>query len=326
MAVQNEEAERVPTSERPGADVIALPQLERLPTTADEASAGFRGLDSRSSRLEALELVRAAVELADRIERDAQDTAKDRLARIEEEVRLRRASLDEQEAALERGRRELESTRQEVEARLRELEAKQQELEQYRQQVVEATETLQARAEQEAAEAVAKATAQAQALLEQSQREAARLAETVRNEASAVTQAAHTEAERMAQLAEAARTEAEQLTQAAHARAERIAHPAPSDVEQLLTLGSGAAAPLAVPETPSAEPDVQVELDREGPESGATISGDSNPAPEAAPREAEEQTNQAAPQAFTPPPVSVEDLATVSSLPRLGIRSRLRDR
>jgi hypothetical protein len=31
-------------------------------------------------------------------------------------------------------------------------------------------------------------------------------------------------------------------------------------------------------------------------------------------------------RAFTPPPVSVEDLATVSSLPRLGILNRLRDR
>jgi len=128
--VQNEEAERVMSSERPGADVIALPQLERLPPAEDEASAGFRGLDSRTSRLEALELVRAAVELADRIERDAQDTAKDRLARIEEEVRLRRASLDEQETALERGRREIESTRQAVEARLSELELRQKELEQ----------------------------------------------------------------------------------------------------------------------------------------------------------------------------------------------------
>jgi cell division septum initiation protein DivIVA len=192
--------------------------------------------------------------------------------------------------------------------------------------VVEAADTLQARAEQEAAEALAKATAQAQALLEQSQREAARLAETARDEASAVTEAAHTEAERMAQLAEAARAETEQLAQAGHARAEQIAHPAPSDPEQLSTRGSGAAAPLAVHETPPAEPDVQVEPDRQGPESGATVSGDSTPAAEAAPREAEEQTNQAAPQAFTPPPVSVEDLATVSSLPRLGILSRLRDR
>src|SRR4051794_41918408 len=109
-AVQNEEAERVMTSERPGADVIALPQLERLPPAEDEASAGFRGLDSRTSRLEALELVRAAVELADRIERDAQDTAKDRLGRTGGGGRRPGASPGGQGRAVEGGRGESENT------------------------------------------------------------------------------------------------------------------------------------------------------------------------------------------------------------------------
>ena len=80
------------------ADVIALPQLERLPPDPDGLDVGTGSsftADSRSARLEALELVRAAVELADRIERDAQETAKDRLAQTEEEVRLRRLALDE---------------------------------------------------------------------------------------------------------------------------------------------------------------------------------------------------------------------------------------
>ena len=79
----------------PGADIIALPQLERLPPDPDvgDAPTSFTA-DNRSARLEALELVRAAVELADRIEKDAQETAKDRLTRTEEEVRLRRLALD----------------------------------------------------------------------------------------------------------------------------------------------------------------------------------------------------------------------------------------
>ncbi len=96
------------------ADVIALPQLERLPPNPDapDGASSFTA-DSRSARLEALELVRAAVELADRIERDAQETAKDRLARTEEEVRLRRLALDEREKEFDHLKRDLEVARQE---------------------------------------------------------------------------------------------------------------------------------------------------------------------------------------------------------------------
>src|SRR5262245_7454536 len=101
----------------PGADIIALPQLERLPPNPDlsesASAAGFTA-DSRSARLEALELVRAAVELADRIERDAQETARDKLARTEEEVRLRRLALDERETQLDHFKRDLEAARHEM--------------------------------------------------------------------------------------------------------------------------------------------------------------------------------------------------------------------
>jgi hypothetical protein len=103
--VQRDEAEFLEHESEPGADIIALPQLERLPPNPDfadpaQGSASFTA-DNRSARLEALELVRAAVELADRIEKDAQETAKDRLTRTEEEVRLRRLALDERETQLD---------------------------------------------------------------------------------------------------------------------------------------------------------------------------------------------------------------------------------
>jgi len=99
----------------PGADIIALPQLERLPPDPDIPDVGSGSSftsDNRSARLEALELVRAAVELADRIEKDAQETAKDRITRTEEEVRLRRLALDERETQLDHFRRDLEGARQ----------------------------------------------------------------------------------------------------------------------------------------------------------------------------------------------------------------------
>ncbi|HKC20120.1 MAG TPA: hypothetical protein VKE27_10870, partial [Candidatus Dormibacteraeota bacterium] len=88
---------------QPVADVIALPQLERLPPNPDgfESGPSHFTADNRSARVEALEVVRNAVELADRIERDAHETARDRLARTEEEIRLRRLSIDEREIALD---------------------------------------------------------------------------------------------------------------------------------------------------------------------------------------------------------------------------------
>jgi len=116
--VQKDEAEFLGHEAEPGADIIALPQLERLPPNPDIADAGAGSssftADNRSARLEALELVRAAVELADRIERDAQETAKDRLTRTEEEVRLRRLALDEREVELDHFKRDLEGARQQL--------------------------------------------------------------------------------------------------------------------------------------------------------------------------------------------------------------------
>src|SRR5262249_57195584 len=111
----------------PGADIIALPQLERLPPDPDfaDAAAGAASFtsDNRSARLEALELVRAAVELADRIERDAQETAKDRLTRTEEEVRLRRLALDEREKELGHFKRDPQAAREGVVQARQEIDA-----------------------------------------------------------------------------------------------------------------------------------------------------------------------------------------------------------
>ena len=68
--VQRDDSEFLEHEAEPGADIIALPQLERLPPDPDGAELGGSSFtaDNRSARLEALELVRAAVELADRLE------------------------------------------------------------------------------------------------------------------------------------------------------------------------------------------------------------------------------------------------------------------
>lgn len=139
--VQRHEAEFQHDPE-PGADIIALPQLERLPADPDGLDSGSGSVgfttDNRSARLEALELVRAAVELADRIEKDSQETAKDRLTRTEEEVRLRRLALDEREAQLDHFKRDLEAAHQQIKQAEQELAGQ-------RQQVAETERETQAR-------------------------------------------------------------------------------------------------------------------------------------------------------------------------------------
>ena len=154
-SVHRDESESHGDSE-PGADIIALPQLERLPPNPDVPDSGASSFtsDNRSARLEALELVRAAVEIADRIEKDAQETARDRLTRTEEEVRLRRLALDERETQLDHFKRDLEAARHEL-TRI------EQELGEQRQQAADAAREAQARlagAEEEAASTIRSAT------------------------------------------------------------------------------------------------------------------------------------------------------------------------
>ena len=123
-------------SEFPGARARARRRRHR-PSPARAASSQSRRRRARrrlelhgrhpAARLEALELVRAAVELADRIEHDAQETAKDRLTRTEEEVRLRRLALDERENEVDHLRRDLEAARQELARAEKELAERRQE-------------------------------------------------------------------------------------------------------------------------------------------------------------------------------------------------------
>jgi hypothetical protein len=191
--VQRDDSEFLEHEAEPGADIIALPQLERLPPDPDGAELGGSSFtaDNRSARLEALELVRAAVELADRIERDAQETAKDRLSRTEEEVRLRRLALDERETQLDHFKRELEGARQQ-------LVQTEQELSEQRQRL--------SAAEAEAAAALASANERVEALNTEARTEADGILAAARSEAEAATAGIRSEAEA---ALEAARSEAD---------------------------------------------------------------------------------------------------------------------
>jgi hypothetical protein len=301
----------------PVADVIALPQLERLPPNPDFADAGTGPsftADNRSARLEALELVRAAVELADRIEHDAQETSRDRLARTEEEVRLRRLALDERETALDHLKRDLDAARQE-------LTTAEQELATERQQAAEAAQEAQARltaAEEEAARKIEGANERAEALHEAARSEAECLvadarteaeaaAETVRAEAEDALARARTEAAEVTEAARAgadellaqARAEAEGISQTARQEAESISQTARQEAEELL---AEARAGTVEPER-AAESQPPPELDAKRPAAG--------------PENADPPTPGAG---FTPPPSSLEDLAAASRPRRFSVR------
>jgi len=97
--------------------------------------------------------------------RDAQETAKDRLTRTEEEVRLRRLALDEREVELDHFKRDLEGARQQ-------LIQTEQELEEQRRQLAEASREAQARltaAGEESAATIAAASERAEALQAEAQ-------------------------------------------------------------------------------------------------------------------------------------------------------------
>ena len=265
----------------PGADVIALPQLERLPPSPDfpePLATGLANLDIRSSRLEALEIVRSAVELADRIERDAKESAQDWLTRVDDEVRGRQLALEEREHELRRLQTDLEAARDEL-GQMRS------EVERYHRQAEEAIQdarALQARTEQEATEKIALANTQAEAILEHAHREAEEVAAAARQAADQL-------------LGETQRAaEASRIQEQEHRERERAEQASPAAVE-------GDLDPVELDETSGEEPE--------------TADEQASPPPQS-PESPETASEAPAQRTFTPPPSSLEDLAAVSGLPR----------
>src|SRR5690242_5863475 len=123
--------------------LTSLPRVEDLPSAADgydrekvreafEAfrrhttqlqvqlrvlqSAGQSGVEptGHAVRMDSLHLIRAAAEMADTIERDAQHASAAQIRRTEEEVTRRQRELQEREAEIERYRNESERQRAEI--------------------------------------------------------------------------------------------------------------------------------------------------------------------------------------------------------------------
>jgi hypothetical protein len=116
-------------------------------------------------RMDALHMIRAAAEMADTIERDAQTASAAQLRRTEEEVTRRQRDLQERQGDVDRYRQESERQRAEMMNAAKS----------------ESRQTLQ-EAQQEAAQEVAEAEARAARLLEQARHQATELTNSVRAE------------------------------------------------------------------------------------------------------------------------------------------------
>src|SRR2546430_3868730 len=130
-------------------------------------AAGQSGIEptGHAVRMDALHLIRAAAEMADTIERDAQSASATQLRRTEEEVSRRQRELQDREAEVERFRGESERQRAEM------LNAAKAESRQTTQE-----------AQQQAAQEVKEAESRAARLLEQARHQATELTNSARAE------------------------------------------------------------------------------------------------------------------------------------------------
>jgi F0F1-type ATP synthase membrane subunit b/b' len=130
-------------------------------------AAGQSGIEptGHAVRMDSLHLIRAAAEMADTIERDAQSASATQLRRTEEEVTRRQRELQDREAEVERFRSESERQRAEM------LNAAKAEARQTSQE-----------AEQQAAQEIKEAESRAARLLEQARHQATELTNSTRAE------------------------------------------------------------------------------------------------------------------------------------------------
>jgi vacuolar-type H+-ATPase subunit H len=202
-----------------GPPLEPLPRVDEIPTAADgldrdrvaqafdafQRQLGWYQSELRSAqsrvgsaepsgqavRMDALQLIRAASDFADTLERDAQDAAARQIGRAEAEIRQRQGDLQAREGELNAARQELDRQR---------------------------TEILNA-ARQEAKDILARANRESTQSLQESEAAGARLLEQSRHQATELTNAARAEVER---TLEWARAQADVIIQRARGGAEQL--------------------------------------------------------------------------------------------------------
>lgn len=287
------------------ASLTPLPSVEELPTLADggfdpervkEAFESFRRHTTQlqvqlrvlqaaarsgqveptghAVRMDALHMIRAAADMADTIERDAQTASAAQFRRTEEEVSRRQRSLQEREHEVERFRQESERQRAEM------LNAAKS----------ESRQTLQ-EAQQQAAQELSEAESRAARLLEQARHQATELTNSVRAEVEQTLEWARAQA---AAIISRAQDGAEQLLGAAGLGdeavgrvAQTIVSAAEASTEASRGTPSPAVRPPAVAGTETATPEQESESP---PLSPPASPGPSPPGPQGTGSESDDES------------------------------------
>ena len=253
------------TEGRAQASLTPLPSVEELPTVADgydpervrDAFEAFRRHTTQlqvqlrvlqaaarsgqveptghAVRMDALHLIRAAADMADTIERDAQTASATQIRRTEEEVSRRQRELQERESEIERYRQESERQRAEMLNNAR-----------------NETRELQAEAQRQSTSEIREAEARASRLLEQARHQATDLTNSARAEVEQTLEWARAQA---AAVITRAQEGTEQLLAAAGLGDEAISGVAEQIMEAARAqteASRGVSSPPAAPSPPAA--------------------------------------------------------------------------
>ncbi len=227
-------------------------------------AAGESGIEptGHAVRMDALHMIRAAAEMADTIERDAQTASAAQLRRTEEEVSRRQSDIQEDEGQVDRYRNESERQRAEM------LNAAK----------AESRQTVQ-EAQQRAAQEIKEAESRAARLLEQSRHQATELTNSARAEVEQTLEWARSQA---AAIIRRAQDGAEQLLGAAglgEAEIGRVAQTIVDSAEASAQASRGGEAPSQL-RSPTAEPaEAEPEEDSESPSTPPVSPGPPPPSP-----------------------------------------------
>ena len=199
-------------------------------------AAGQSGVEptGHAVRMDALHLIRAAAEMADTIERDAQSASAGQLRRTEEEVSRRQRELQDRESEVDRFRTESERQRAEM------LNAAK----------AEARQTVQD-AEQKASQEIKEAESRAARLLEQARHQATELTNSARAEVEQTLEWARSQA---GAIINRAQEGAEQLLGAAGLGDDVVGRVAESIVDAAKAAAEGSRATSTIHEEKSAPP------------------------------------------------------------------------
>ncbi|MGB2874269.1 MAG: hypothetical protein WBB76_02215 [Gaiellaceae bacterium] len=248
-------------------------------------AAGQSGIEptGHAVRMDALHLIRAAAEMADTIERDAQNASAAQLRRTEEEVTRRQHELQEREGEVERYRGESERQRAEMlnaakaEARQTVQDAQQQSAQEIKEAESRAARLLE-QARHQATELTNSARAEVEQTLEWARAQAGTIIHRAQEGAEQLLGAAGLGDERVGSVAQSIADAAEAAANASRGREQRESLRAPEEEPRSAKPRAGveeiSEPPLSAPVSPGPSPPSPPVAEDAGPEHGTEAEGD----------------------------------------------------